>query len=672
MNKLVKPSGVIEFPFEKLGLVDIYPTASRLVLRKNRSSTYVVYKLCYRDRFFKSEANKFSRVGINTVCIESLVADREVAINRLISNEGSNFLYILEGLINILDEIDSKGSEFDFDSIDEWKRFYQEFHRYLERRIDESSISGKPLSRRSAQQQQRALTYYIAALYEDHLTVPAVRRWARQISLKNSKATTYKLGISEDIHQINYTLHYELFKVYSQIIIDKDELGMAERLVPINVRNILGRDSYIYSTIVIFKDDEKGLPGVKEGDIDPSHIVDREYFWETIQEAVDSGFNCFEPDFLKRYKSIIGEKSKLFRSEHRFFDDYAIKIFFVRAIKHFLYALAYESGANKQSLLDVDYRSASADRSGKGLRVFKARAKNKMQTVMWDLKNFGPVYKRFQALMKAMNNLIGMEWDQAGLPTLSIGPRKSGKAQDHDLSKAKYIKLIQEDVNQARLQWPESIKFVNLMDIRPLRDINIMKHSGGDLAVTAQMQGRSMQTTREVYLRKMGIEDAAVELAPFFDLMAQVSKVVSTGVPIRVVEDSSRTASGGCTAEDPSQAARDDSFGEALQEPRCTAHTTCLFCKHYAIHSDKTDIKKLLSLKEYVRSSGYVNTRDIDEFNIKFVPIIDRANDVISQFKLISPSHANMVAECEREILDGELDPFWEMWISTLVGMEVS
>ena len=120
-------------------------------------------------------------------------------------------------------------------------------------------------------------------------------------------------------------------------------------------------------------------------------------------------------------------------------------------------------------------------------------------------------------------------------------------------------------------------------------------------------------------------------------------------------ENEIETAAGGCI----NKGARPDPLPDAPIEPNCTQQEGCFFCKHYCVHSDETDIRKLISILYYI-NRGATRAQNVDFFNELYSLVITRIKELLADIEAISSQKKSLVARVKEEVFDKEeLDDYW-------------
>lgn len=106
-------------------------------------------------------------------------------------------------------------------------------------------------------------------------------------------------------------------------------------------------------------------------------------------------------------------------------------------------------------------------------------------------------------------------------------------------------------------------------------------------------------------------------------------------------------------------------------EPDCTKVFGCLYCKHYAIHSDSEDIKKLTCLI-YVLELINDKSNHFEFSTNLFSELSLRAKFYLNEISKMNKKNALLVSEIRKQVFEyGELTPFWEFRLQRYEEMGV-
>jgi hypothetical protein len=119
------------------------------------------------------------------------------------------------------------------------------------------------------------------------------------------------------------------------------------------------------------------------------------------------------------------------------------------------------------------------------------------------------------------------------------------------------------------------------------------------------------------------------------------------------------TAAGHCDSfNDPRPAS--GSTAPAI-EPNCRTQYGCLYCEHYACHSDEIDMHKLISL-QYVINAVRNTAHDIGHSEILYKDLSIRIEFILEALKKRSKIAAELIERVTYKVHElGELTVFWEV-----------
>ncbi len=195
-----------------------------------------------------------------------------------------------------------------------------------------------------------------------------------------------------------------------------------------------------------------------------------------------------------------------------------------------------------------------------------------------------------------------------------------------------------------------------------------LKISDGDTLLTAQKLGNTVSTVQTHYGRP-ALEDVAKEFTFFFDAIQKAA--IARGrnqstIPVTIIQPDATSIEipgGSCMSAEglPSIA---KGFNSLSPVPSCREPEYCVFCKHYAIHADETDIKRLLSIKFIISVTQQYH--DPEQWTERLSPLQYRIDEILEaiSMKLVD---ANLIDRIQAEVECGELDPFWAVHLDALV-----
>lgn len=172
-----------------------------------------------------------------------------------------------------------------------------------------------------------------------------------------------------------------------------------------------------------------------------------------------------------------------------------------------------------------------------------------------------------------------------------------------------------------------------------------------------------LQNTERTVLRHYAEgsdEQSASDLGSYFVRLSAIVAAPSVRHP-------TTSAVGGCRNYGTPQPMSED----VSVAPDCRQPEGCLFCDKFAVHADDMDIRKLLSCRLCITETEHLIRSD-QQFQRIFEPVILRIDAIVAHIGSMDCTTAKMVDRIKSEVEDdGQLDPYWQRKIETLVSLGV-
>ncbi len=196
--------------------------------------------------------------------------------------------------------------------------------------------------------------------------------------------------------------------------------------------------------------------------------------------------------------------------------------------------------------------------------------------------------------------------------------------------------------------------------------------SAGDLLLEAEVMGHSLDTARNNYART-SFKDAAQQISQFFNELREVavSKTRTLErISVQMLDetiDAQSSPVGACASIHP-QPEKAFGFTEQAPMPNCQQFEHCLFCQHYAVHADDTDVRKLLSLKKIL---GYVKQKSTDliKWEQQFGVVLHRVDEVLTYLSDTCDNLQDRISLVKEEVESGDLDAYWLNHFELLIDL---
>lgn len=339
--------------------------------------------------------------------------------------------------------------------------------------------------------------------------------------------------------------------------------------------------------------------------------------------------------------------------------------------------------SNQSVVLDCKIHTLKFDPTTKGYRTsgLKSRAGNRPVFPEFGAR-FVPTMKKILYIREWILDGAKSEWMWCILPT-----RKNQK-KPLIVKKSLFIKKRQKD-KKSITDSPEyhnengirgrmnhlypDIKWVNSRNARNASSVIINDLANGDTEKSSTM----MSNTEAVYIKHYNdkaLDDVATEMEVFLtklhnSAVKRTRNKDSISVSIVGKDEGEAIPSGSCM--ELLNPERIDDFTVEVPEPDCQKFENCLFCKHFAIHTDETDIRKLLSLQYLIKSIRGVGA-DIQGYIDRWGIIIHRIDEILNIICERDKLANQLVEKVRAEVNEGELlDDFWSVHLNTLVDVGV-
>ncbi|MDA3374625.1 hypothetical protein JR314_32445 [Pseudomonas aeruginosa] len=539
-----------------------------------------VGSLCYRRRG-KSGPHK---VGC-PVDLSSLDNARTPFVQALIEilrakRSASSAIQVLQNITVVINWIDAQEQSYAFDDVSAVKQAYGDYTRYLLHRLSNSGIRGQRIKQSTACGYQAAAR--IAVMCATGMREPEARGVATYIPHKIAHANHVNLKLP------NADVQARTFAALIYYIDEAHRLLIGGDALPLHFVSPNGESCYQYAMHTF---SEKGKAA--NFSLSPMLIQSPEFpAWDKVKAHFglvgDSVALEIERAIYDNTRKRLEKNDKDLRSDLRQWIG-------AQAVVAGMLVFIAATGCNLRVAqnLEVDTLEFIPSTQGKRFSGTKARAGGKTVNPEFGVR-FVPVFKKYLELRRWVLN--GSD-SALVFPVISHEYRVSsvGNQQIARL-KACFSKALPKTAWVTPTQWRKNVSY------------QYVKLSGGDMALTAEKLGNTEETVRQAYSRP-ALEDFAVEMASFFELMHQaaIDRTRSTErVPVRILDEKRLEASTGtglCEKTPEAEPERAQGFTALAPAPACRDPETCLFCAHYAVHADEEDIRRLLSFRYLIHAT---------------------------------------------------------------------
>lgn len=115
----------------------------------------------------------------------------------------------------------------------------------------------------------------------------------------------------------------------------------------------------------------------------------------------------------------------------------------------------------------------------------------------------------------------------------------------------------------------------------------------------------------------------------------------------------------------------DQEFAPSKFQNSCDYKEGCLFCKHFGLHIDKTDLQKIYSLKYVINECKYI-AKNEEHFLSVYGDVLNRIHNIEKEILNTKKISKETLIEYEKDVFENEnLHPYWEYKLNTLLKIGV-
>lgn len=548
-----------------------------------------------------------------------------------------------------LDWIDSQVQHYSFDDALSMKKAYSDYTRHLLHRTNSSGINGQSIKKTSASVlQARARTVLMLAT---GLSEPEAKAIATFIPKNNTQASQPNIELpNTDIQARTFASLINFINEAHRILVKGGEF-------PLHLVSPDGDSYYLYSMIGESEKSKKAKISLAlmltQHSTFPSWSQVKENFLLVDSSAATQIERANYDDNRRRFRINNEDMRSSLRRQIGACAGVAGMLAFIAATG---------SNLSVAQSLEVDTLQIVASTQGNRFSGTKARANGRIVYPEFGAR-FAPVFKKYLQLRQWVLNGV-----DSCLVFPIIGARSSRVSRIGTSAINSLKKLMASALPNTSwvtpTQWRKNVSY------------QYIKHSGGDMVLTAEKLSNTEQTVRQNYSRP-ALDDFAAEMTNFFESMHQaaINRTRSVErISVRITDEKSPeavTGTGLCEKGLLAEPKRAVGFTERSPMPECGDPETCLFCEFYAVHADEEDIRRLLSLRYLIRATKA--QLPFDHWEGKFGPTIHRIDEVLSAIQDTDGKIEETIRRVDEEVELGALDPFWSIHFDTLVTVgEVS
>lgn len=651
------PDGIVTLKADSFDQAPAFdPALTTLKYVKKR--TFLAYRWCYLDRVTLdvtvTSTKKREKVNLLSFSPQRLEVVRSLINDALVGDLAEGLVHNMDGTF---DWIDRQGRDHQLYTLESCKTLYRDYTADLMHRLRLSNVGGKKqgaIKAKHASGLQGAMAQICSAAIS--LPVSTVKTWDQQIS-QHTKGFANDIptpATTETEHSSAHAMHRQYFMALTEALLT----GATPPVV-------IELESLGFEDVIYYNDKTNSANGWVRGK--KGLRVDwMPYFYrrEGVFKGTWTEFNRelakvgIEPD------ASIRKSYRILQSKASHFSPATRVLIANNAARHFGYLLMGEAGIGAQQLGSLECSTPRLDKETGSNRIItiKARAGHEEQAHVVDLRFTQTIWKRYLQLREWMSERLREKGVQPPIDgVFLIGNGRRSKEP---------FSLVDDKVLKACSLWPKHGPSLASRPARKHKTVNLIEGSGGNVSLVAAMQVANPRTIERHYAFK-NVQEAHREMSAYFDLQAKSASLRASGVkPIPVIQAGDDTSTGHC-ATDVAQGPRLVEGLEHLDvEPRCTAPLTCLFCVHFGLHAEEEELLRLLTIKQWVETQSRLSSVNIDENRSKYMPYIERIDQVFTELPETYPAFANALNQAQSRFEKGQQDLYWAAKINALLDLE--
>ena len=539
-----------------------------------------------------------------------------------------------------LDWVDSQKKTFDFSNKDSVIDAYRRYSKYLVDRTLLVDTEEESLAAHTAKQYQRNTAKLIAYVFDCH----EIDIVSQAMQVQSQRYDVPILPIAEEDHQKTYATLQNIFLEVHRIIVQEGSF-------PAHFKSVDEENFYFYSGF--------------------HHQTEKQHIQFDIQSylvkypvipAFSKMLADFELENSEHRKRLRENRNQAIRNlEERNKDKRHIERERLASYGLCIGMLLFiaQTGANLDTAqqLQLDTMEILPSTQGRRFSGTKSRAGGKIVYPEFGVK-FEPVFRKILELR---------EWYIQDEACDFIFPLRNELQQLGPVSYSR-LQLMKKLFQRIfpRMVW------ITPQQWRKHKSSQTVEFSDGDLLLEAEVMGHSLDTARNNYART-SFKDAAQQISQFFNELREVAVAQTRTLERIAVQtldepvDVQTLPVGACVTATP-QPEKALGFTEKAPTPNCQQFEHCLFCQHYAIHADDTDVRKLLSLKSLL---GYVKQKatDLIKWESQFGVVLHRIDEVLTELSNTYETLKDRILSIQEEVENGDLDTYWLNHFELLIDL---
>lgn len=530
-----------------------------------------------------------------------------------------------------LDYVDLQKKNFDLSNQDSVIDAYRRYSKYLVDRTLLADTDEENLAAHTAKQYQRNAAKLIAYVFDCH----EIDIFSQAMQVQSQRYDVPVLPIAEQDHQKTYATLLNAFLEIHRIVVQENDF-------PAHFQSVDEENFYFYSNfhhqtekqhiqfdVQSYLAKYSSIPTLSKMLMDFGLAEDSEHRKRVRENRNQAIRKLEERNKDKRHL----ERTRL--------ASYGLAIGMLLFIA--------QTGANLDTVqqLQLDSMEVLPSTQGRRFSGTKCRAGGKTVRPEFGVK-FEPVFRKILELR---------EWYVQDEACDFVFPLRNEIQRLVPIGTAK-LQLLRSFLQRI---FPQ-MAWITPQQWRKHKSGQTVELSDGDLLLEAEVMGHSLDTARNNYART-SFKDAAQQISQFFNELREVAVAQTRTlerIAVQTLDESVDVQTlpvGVCVTATP-QPEKALGFTAQAPTPNCQQFEHCLFCQHYTIHADDTDIRKLLSLKSLL---GYVKQKatDLIKWESKFGVILHRIDEVLNDLSNTYENLRDRIFSIQEEVESGDLDAYW-------------
>ncbi|ELB2861408.1 hypothetical protein QNE90_001011 [Vibrio alginolyticus] len=602
-----------------------YARPDLCIIRGLRKSGLDIGSLCYSNR--ERVVNSANKDGVLKVEPKSLIKSRCVLINKFIESltlknySKQTVITYCSDLKSVINWLDDNGCSNAFDDIN---TAYESYFKFF----DLNKNPNANISTRWVSSTQEVFRFLIGLVFDKESSIKIVSSVPILKYVKPEEDSCSSIAVKKIVN-VSLNLAYQLM-----------DFVVNEKKYPFLMK-MDGYSSYLFPTkrdfiVTPFSNSRNKVFDYENGCFKSAEEIQRDYAKDGEEVTIS-----FAEGMIKSSQLNMDKVNSNSRHEMRLICASLSQMAFMKVFS--LMTGSYESEIRKLTVSDVE--SAYRDIINNNYKVIKARAGN--IPILYTLGKDG---------MKIMQDYLRLRtWilDGQECEYLFFRMEHSGKYTG-EFSQLK-TQFLHKYLKKIKGRYVENdVKSISPRDVRKYKS-DILSQLRVHVDTSAELLNHTVDTNLKHYAITRP-ERQQQEFEGFFEAAKAAAKII----PIKQVDNYERSDDTPLPTGHCGDFSNPEALGDPIIEPNCKAQYGCLYCKHYCVHADEEDLRKLFSLLyviEEVMENAPNFTRSEDLLN----DLSMRIKYLIVEVSSINEEMSCLVKSVEYDVMElGNITEFWE------------